>query len=98
MTADAPRGRGLATAVSGMLLIASTYGLARFGVGLYAPRIETRHPALIDVLGLAAGAQFVAYAVAAVAAALFVDDRPRTGLVLAGTSATLGCLGIAVVS
>jgi predicted MFS family arabinose efflux permease len=98
MTAGPLRGRGPATAVSGMLLIASTYGLARFGVGLYAPRIEARHPALSDVLGLAAGAQFVAYAVAAVAAALLVDDRPRTGLVLAGTSATLGCLGIAVVS
>lgn len=30
-------GTGTGAAVAGMLLIAATYGMARFGVGLFAP-------------------------------------------------------------
>jgi predicted MFS family arabinose efflux permease len=82
----------------GMLLIASTYGMARFGVGLFAPRLVLERPALAQVVGLAGAAQFVSYATAAAAAARLTDHRPRTGLVLAGATATVGCLGVAAAS
>ncbi|WP_435743763.1 MFS transporter [Nocardioides sp. SYSU DS0663] len=86
---------GVLTAVAGMLLIAATYGMARFGVGLFAPALAAERPQLVEVLGWAAGAQFASYCVAAVAAGRFVDRRPRWGLALAGTTATAGCLGVA---
>jgi MFS family permease len=81
-----------------MLLIAATYGMARFGVGLFAPYLAEARPELVKVLGWAAAAQFTSYSLAAVAAARLVDRRPRTGLVLAGVTATIGCLGVAVAS
>lgn len=89
---------GLGIAVAGMLLIAATYGMARFGVGLFAPRLAAERPELIEVLGWAAAAQFIAYSVAAVIAGRLADRRPRTGLILAGSTATLGSLGVAVAS
>lgn len=95
---QAPRRSGLGTAVAGMLLIAATYGMARFGVGLFAPRLGAERPELLEVLGWAAAAQFIAYSVAAVIAARLVDRRPRVGLLLAGATATLGSLGVAVAS
>ena len=36
--------RSVAVALAGTLLIASTYGMARFGVGLFAPRLVGRAP------------------------------------------------------
>ncbi len=87
---------GAAVALAGMLLIAATYGMARFGVGLSAPALEAERPALAGALGWAGAAQFTAYAVAALAVARVVDRRPRAGLALAGTAATVGCLGVAV--
>lgn len=92
------RRTGMGTAVAGMLLIAATYGMARFGVGLFAPYLAEARPELVKVLGWAAAAQFTSYSVAAVVAARLVDRRPRTGLVLAGVTATTGCLGVAVAS
>ncbi len=85
-------------ALVGMLLIASTYGMARFGVGLFAPRLALERPALAQVVGLAAAAQFVSYAIAAGAAARLSHRRPWTGLVLAGVTATAGCVGVAAAS
>ena len=87
---------GMGAAAAGMLLIAATYGMARFGVGLFAPAIAESRPGLIGILGWAAAAQFAAYCVAALAAARLADRHPRTGLVLAGATAAAGCLGIAV--
>ncbi|VXB42036.1 membrane hypothetical protein [Citricoccus sp. K5] len=83
-------------ALAGMLLIAATYGMARFGVGLFAPYLAADRPELVPVLGWAAGAQFTSYAVAATVAARLVAHAPRGGLILAGVTATLGCLGVAV--
>ena len=88
----------MGTAVAGMLLIAATYGMARFGVGLFAPYLAAERPDLIGALGWAAAAQFTSYSLAAVVAARLVDRSPRTGLVLAGVTATVGCLGVAVAS
>ncbi len=89
---------GLGAAVAGMLLIAATYGMARFGVGLFAPYLTIQRPDLAGVFGWAAAAQFTSYSLAAVLAARFVDRRPRAGLVLAGATAAVGCLGVAVAS
>ncbi|WP_218220871.1 MFS transporter [Nesterenkonia sp. Act20] len=98
-SASPPAGSsGLGIAVASMLLIAVTYGMARFGVGLFAPRLAAERPELIEVLGWAAAAQFIAYSVAAVIAGRLADRRPRTVLVLAGATATLGSLGVAVAS
>lgn len=91
-------GTGMGVAVAGMLLIAATYGMARFGVGLFAPLLAAERPELVGVLGWAAAAQFTSYSLAAVVAARLVDQRPRTGLVLAGVTAAVGCLGVAVAS
>ncbi len=90
--------RDVAVAVAGMLVIASTYGMARFGVGLFAPRLASERPGMAGVLDFAGTAQFAAYCVAAAVAVRFVDRRPRTFLVAAGATATLGCAGVALAS
>ena len=90
------RATGLGAALAGMLLIAATYGMARFGVGLFAPALEQERPQLAGVLGWAAAAQFSAYCVAASVAAGLVDRHPRAGLLLAGATATAGCVGVAL--
>ncbi|GAA3465258.1 MFS transporter [Saccharothrix longispora] len=79
-----------------MALIAATYGMARFGVGLFAPELGVRRPELAGVLGWAAAAQFTSYALAAAVAARSADRHPRAGVLLAGVTATAGCLGVAV--
>lgn len=97
-TAQARHSTGMGTAVAGMLLIAATYGMARFGVGLFAPYLAAQRPELVGVLGWAAGAQFTSYSLAAVVAARLVGHSPRAGLVLAGVTAATGCVGVAVTS
>nr|WP_255465803.1 MFS transporter [Cellulomonas sp. APG4] len=78
-----------------MLLIATTYGMARFGVGLLAPVLVAERPGLAGAIGIAAAGQYVSYGVAAATAAGWVDRNPRLGVLLAGGTATTGCLGIA---
>ncbi|HYJ26566.1 MAG TPA: MFS transporter [Nocardioides sp.] len=87
--------RSVAVALTGTLLIASTYGMARFGVGLFAPRLVAERPELGPVVGWAAAAQFVSYSVAAAVAARVSDRRPRAAVLVAGTTAALGCVGVA---
>lgn len=82
-------------ALAGTLLIASTYGMARFGVGLFAPRLVAERPELAPVVGWAAAAQFVSYAVAATVSARVSDRLPRASVLVAGTTAALGCVGVA---
>ncbi|MFT7840263.1 MFS transporter [Saccharothrix sp. BKS2] len=95
-TEERRAGSGLGTAVAGMALIAATYGMARFGIGLFAPRLGAQRPDLTAVLGWAGAAQFTSYALAAAVAARLVDRHPRAGVLLAGATATAGCLGVAV--
>ena len=78
-----------------MLVIASAYGMARFGVGLFAPRLVAERETLAGVLDWAGAAQFTSYCVAAALAARFVDRYPRPVLLLAGTTAVIGCVGVA---
>ena len=85
--------RSVAVALAGTLLIASTYGMARFGVGLFAPRLLAERPELAPVVGWAAAAQFVSYSLAAAVAARVSDRRPRAAVLAAGTTAALGCVG-----
>jgi MFS family permease len=87
--------RSVTVALAGTLLIASTYGMARFGVGLFAPRLVAERPDLAPVVGWAAAAQFVSYSVAAAVAARVSDRRPRAAVLVAGTTAALGCGGVA---
>jgi predicted MFS family arabinose efflux permease len=87
--------RSVAVALTGTLLIASTYGMARFGVGLFAPRLVSERPALAPVVGWAAAAQFVSYSLAAAVAARVSDRRPRAAVLAAGTAAAVGCVGVA---
>jgi predicted MFS family arabinose efflux permease len=87
--------RSVAVALAGTLLIASTYGMARFGVGLFAPRLVAERPELAPVVGWAAAAQFVSYSLAAAVAARVSDRRPRAAVLVAGTTAALGCVGVA---
>ena len=87
--------RSVAVALAGTLLIASTYGMARFGVGLFAPRLVAERPALAPVVGWAAAAQFVSYSLAAAVAARVSDRRPRAAVLVAGATAALGCIGVA---
>ena len=87
--------RSAAVALAGTLLIASTYGMARFGVGLFAPRLVAERPELAPVVGWAAAAQFVSYSLAATVAARVSDRRPRAAVLVAGTTAALGCAGVA---
>lgn len=87
--------RSIGVALAGTLLIASTYGMARFGVGLFAPRLVAERPGLAPVIGWAAAAQFASYSMAALVAARISDGRPRAGVLAAGTTAALGCLGVA---
>jgi predicted MFS family arabinose efflux permease len=100
MVAETPVGqrstvRSATVALAGTLLIASTYGMARFGVGLFAPRLVAERPELATVVGWAAAAQFVSYSVAAAVAARVSDRRPRAAVLVAGTTAALGCVGVA---
>ena len=60
-------------AVTSMLVIASAYGMARFGVGLFTPRLVAERATLAGVLDWAGTAQFTSYCVAAALATLFVD-------------------------
>lgn len=85
----------MGVAIAGTLLIAATYGMARFGVGLFAPYLAADRPELVGVLGWAAAAQFTSYSLAAALSIRWADHHPRWGLALAGATATLGCVGIA---
>jgi predicted MFS family arabinose efflux permease len=81
---------------AGCLLIASTYGLARFGVGLLHPAMAAERPGLRGALPAAGAAQFASYCLAAGVALVLAPRRPRVVAGAAGAVATLGCLGLAV--
>ena len=87
--------RGLSLTAAGALLIAATYGMARFGVGLLHPAMTIGRPDIAAALPSAAAAQFASYCVAAGLAALLVPRRSRAVAGAAGAVAGLGCLGLA---
>ncbi|GEO96657.1 MFS transporter [Kocuria turfanensis] len=81
--------------LSGMALIAATYGLARFGYGLFLPRFTEAFQMGSAVSGLVQAGSFLSFCLAAVLASRLAA-RPRLVVVCAGTTAALGSAGVAV--
>ena len=88
--------RGVALTAAGVLLVASTYGMARFGVGLLHPAMAVERPGVARALPSAGAAQFASYCVAAGLAGFLVPARSRAVAGAAGVAAGLGCLGLAL--
>ena len=84
-----------AMVVSGMALIAATYGLARFGYGLFLPRFTETFQMGSASAGFIQAGSFLSFCFAAVLA-LRLAARPRLVVVCAGATAALGSLGVAV--
>lgn len=88
--------RPAALVVPGLAVIAVTYGLARFGFGLYLPQFRAAFGLSPGTAGAIAAASYVAYCLAAlVAQRLAGRGRARWALWLAGSTAALGSLLVA---
>lgn len=85
----------MAITAFGTLLVAATYGMARFGVGLLHPAMTRERPGVAAALPSAGAAQFASYCLAAGLAALLVPRRSRAVAGAAGAMAGAGCLGLA---
>ncbi|WP_422116646.1 MFS transporter [Brachybacterium sp. UNK5269] len=83
-----------ALVISGMILIAATYGLARFGYGLFLPQLTEAFAITPAVSGLIQAGSFFSYCVAALLATR-LGHRPRRLVVLAGATAAVGAAGVA---
>lgn len=82
--------------IAGMAVIAITYGLARYGYGLYLPQFRAAFGLTPGVAGLIAGSSYAGYCVAAVLAQRLVGGgRARWALWSAGGSAAAGSLLVA---
>ena len=89
--------RGGALVVSGVAVIAVTYGLARYGYGLYLPQFRTAFGLSPSTAGAIGASSYVGYCGAAVAASCLVGGGwARQALWAAGGSAALGSLLVAV--
>lgn len=80
--------------ISGMVLIAATYGLARFGFGFFLPRFTEAFQLAPSVSGAIQAGSFLSYCVTAAAAAR-LGARPRLVVACAGATAALGSAGVA---
>lgn len=81
--------------LSSMGLIAATYGLARFGYGLFLPQFQSAFELEAATAGMIQAGSFLSYCVAA-AMAVPAAKRPRTLVISAGASAALGSAVIAM--
>ncbi|MGK5171256.1 MFS transporter [Geodermatophilus sp. CPCC 205761] len=82
--------------VSGLLVIAVTYGLTRYGFGLYLPQFRADLRLTSGVAGGIAAGSYLAYCLAAVLGLRLVDGgRARRALWWAGVSAAAGSLVVA---
>ncbi|TWH73527.1 MFS transporter [Modestobacter roseus] len=91
-----PVDRPAALVVPGLAVIAVTYGLARYGFGLYLPQFRDAFGISPGTAGGIAAAGYLAYCLAAaVAQRLTGRARARTTLWLAGGAAALGSLLVA---
>jgi predicted MFS family arabinose efflux permease len=82
------------TVTSGAALIAATYGLARFGYGLFLPRFTETFEMSSTQAGLISAGSFVAYCLSSTLAAR-MGAYPRLIVVCAGGTAALGSAGVA---
>ncbi|WP_083586803.1 MFS transporter [Agrococcus sp. Marseille-P2731] len=81
--------------LSGMALIAATYGLARFGYGLFLPQLGAAFALSPAVAGVVQSGSFLSYCFAAALAARLAP-QPRWTIVAAGATAAAGSVGIAL--
>ncbi|MBT2585276.1 MFS transporter [Arthrobacter sp. ISL-95] len=81
--------------VAATALIAATYGLSRFGFGLFVPAIERSISLGPAMTGAISSASFFSYCIAA-ACAYRLARAPRVTVLLAGVLATLGSIGVAL--
>lgn len=84
-----------AMVASGMALIAATYGLARFGYGLFLPRFSETFQMGSATAGFIQAGSFLSFCFAAVLA-LRLAASPRLVVMCAGITAALGSTGVAV--
>ncbi|MGY1639453.1 MFS transporter [Geodermatophilus sp. SYSU D00742] len=83
--------------VGGLLVIAVTYGLTRYGFGLYLPQFRSDLGLTSAVAGGIAAGSYLAYCAAAVLGLYLVDrGRARRALWSAGVGAAVGALVVAV--
>jgi len=88
---------GLGVTVSGLGLIACTYGLARYAYGLFLPVFREQFALSGALSGAIATGGYASYCGAAVAAhRLLGRGRARGAAGLAGVLAALGCTAVAV--
>jgi predicted MFS family arabinose efflux permease len=80
--------------VRGAALIAATYGLARFGYGLFLPELTDAFQISPTVAGTISAGSFVSYCLSS-ALASRLGGHPRGLVACAGAAATVGSLGVA---
>lgn len=81
--------------ISATALIAATYGLSRFGYGLFVPAFNQSFALTPTVAGSIFSGSFVSYCLAATVAYRLVT-LPRLTVLLAGSVAAAGSIGVAV--
>jgi predicted MFS family arabinose efflux permease len=87
---------GARLVAAGLAVIAVTYGLARYGYGLYLPEFRDTFGLSTGVAGIVAAGSYAGYCAAALLAGRLVGGgRARATLWVAGGSAALGCLLVA---
>ncbi|MGY1693165.1 MFS transporter [Geodermatophilus sp. SYSU D01105] len=96
MPGSPARGAPRLLVASGLLVVAVTYGLSRYGFGLYLPQFRSDLGLTSGITGGIAAGSYLAYCVAAVLALRLVDrGRARRALWTAGVSAAAGSLLVA---
>lgn len=94
--ASPPAARPGALIAAGLAVIAVTYGLARYGYGLYLPQFRAEFGLSAGAAGGIAAGGYLAYCAAAVLAPrLVARGRGRAALWTAGGSAALGSVVVA---
>ncbi|WP_138733646.1 MFS transporter [Modestobacter excelsi] len=84
---------------AGLAVIAVTYGLARYGFGLYLPQLRSEFGITSSTAGSIAAGSYLAYCLTALLAQRWVGrERPRAALWLAGGTAALGSAVVAAAS
>lgn len=81
--------------VSATALVAATYGLSRFGFGLFIPAFDQEFHLTPTVTGLISSGSFLSYCVAATLAYRMAGS-PRLTVLLAGAAAAAGSIGVAL--
>ena len=90
------RSRELPLVVAGAALIACTYGLARYGYGLFLPSFRADFALTSTLSGLLATGAFGSYCAAALLSGHLVGaGRSRLAAALAGAVAAAGCVAVA---